>query len=570
MDARQLIAAARGDHPVDLLLTNGQLVNVFTGNIENVSIAITDGYVVGFGAYEAIQTVDLNNQVVAPGLIDAHVHIESSMTSVEEFGRSILPHGTTAVVADPHEITNVLGSAGIDIMLAASEDQPVQFFFSLPSCVPATHLESSGAGFTAKDMQPYISHPRVVALGELMNYPGVIGAVPEVMEKIELARHAGIPIDGHAPGVTGQSLHAYLLPGISSDHECTSREDAMEKLAAGMHIMVREGSAARNLLDLLPIINSRTSHRMMWCTDDRNPHDLLSRGHIDGIVRKAVQEGINPVAAIQMATLNPANYFGLTELGAIAPGKRADMIIFNDIKQLNVSQVYIKGHLVAENGALLTNTPPPASTPVTNSMHVDLDTLDFRVATQGSRIRVIQIVPEQLITRSKVENATIDAGKVIADPTRDLMKIAVVERHHYTGQVAIGFINGLGIRRGAIASTVAHDSHNIVVAGANDSDMHLAVEILCAIGGGQVAVADGKVLAKVALPIAGLMSSRPIVEVRDQLDQLHKTAKQLGSMLSDPFMTLGFMALPVIPELKITDKGLVDVTRFEIVSLFVD
>lgn len=570
MDLGQRIAAARGDTPVDLLLTNGRLVNVFTGSIEKASIAIAGGYVVGFGAYDAIRTVDLQNQVVAPGFIDAHVHIESSMISVEEFGRSVLPYGTTAVVADPHEITNVLGSAGLDYMLAASASQPVQFFFSLPSCVPATHLERSGAEFTTGDIQTYVSHPRVVALAEMMNYPGVIAGYPEVMEKLKLARQAGKPMDGHAPGVSGRSLHAYLLPGISSDHECTSGADAMEKLAAGMHIMVREGSAARNLMDLLPIINNRTSHRMMWCTDDRNPVDLLSQGHIDSIVRKAVQEGLSPVIAIQMATLNPANYFGLTELGAIAPGKRADLVVFNNLKTLQVTQVYTKGLLAAENGTLVTEMQSTATPPAPNSMHVAPGTIDFRVTARGPRIRVMEIIPGQIITRSLVRNATIDGGEAIADPKNDLVKIAVVERHHCSGQIGLGFINGLGIRQGAIASTVAHDSHNIVVAGVNDTDMHLAVKILCEIGGGQVAIADGQILAQVPLPIAGLMSDLPIVEVRDQLVQLHRAVNQMGSALPDPFMALSFMALPVIPELKITDKGLVDVTRFEIVPLFVD
>lgn len=570
MDLCQLIAAARGDRPADLLLTNGRLVNVFTGSIDKTAIAVADGYVVGFGEYDALRTVDLEDQLVAPGFIDAHVHIESSMTSVTEFGRSILPHGTTAVVADPHEIANVLGTAGIDYMLAAGEGQAVQFFFSLPSCVPASHLESSGAVLTARDLQPFMSHPRIVALAEMMNFPGVIAADPEVLAKLELARLAGKPMDGHAPGVAGRSLHAYLLPGIGSDHECTTTGDALEKMAAGMHIMVREGSAARNLIDLLPIINSRTSSRMMWCTDDRNPHDLLTHGHIDAIVRKAILEGVDPVIAIQMATLNPAQYFGLTELGAVAPGKRADLVVLGNLDTLPVTQVYVKGQLVAENGDLLPGLPFPPTIPAPASMHVAAKDLDFRVAAQGTCIRVIETVPDQLITRSCQESASVFAGEAVADPGRDLVKIAVVERHQGTGQMAVGFIRGLGIQRGALASTVAHDSHNIVVAGVNDNDMGMAVAVLGETGGGLAAVEDGRVLAQLPLPIAGLMSDQPTAEVRDQLDRLHRAALRLGSTLADPFMTLSFMALPVIPELKITDQGLVDVTRFELVKLFVD
>lgn len=569
MALRRMIAAARGEHPVDLLLTNGRLVNVFTGSIEKVSIAISGGYVVGFGDYQAVRIVDLDNKVVAPGFIDAHVHIESSMTCVAEFSRTILPCGTTAIVADPHEITNVLGPAGIDYMLSTSEGQPVQFFFSLPSCVPATHMENSGAEFSVRDMQPYMRHPRVVALAEMMNYPGVISAQQGVIEKLELARQAGKAMDGHAPGLSGKALYAYLVPGIGSDHECTSAEDALEKLAAGMHIMVREGSAARNLIDLLPIITEKTSHRMMWCTDDRNPTDLISKGHIDAIVRTAVNEGLNPVIAIQMATLNPANYFGLSELGAIAPGKRADLVVLDNLDSMRPVQVYVKGRLAAENGVLV-SAPPPSTSSVGNSMHVAPDSLNFSIIAKGKKLRAIEMLPGQIITRSRVEKATINGGEAVADPDRDLVKIAVVERHHFTGQMGVGFIKGLSIRRGAIASTVAHDSHNIVVAGVSDSDMQTAVEILCKIGGGQVVIADGRVLAELPLPIAGLMSDRSMIEVMDQLKQLHEAVGRLGCPLADPFMPLSFMALPVIPELKITDKGLVDVSRFETVELFVN
>jgi adenine deaminase len=568
VDLMSLIAAARGDQPADLLIVNGRLINVYTGQVEEKDIAIAKDRVVGFGRYEATRIEDLGGRWVAPGFIDAHVHIESTMTGISEFAQAVLPFGTTAVVADPHEIVNVLGAAGIEYMLSTSEDQPVKFFFALPSCVPATHLETAGAALTAKDMRTYMSHPRVVALGEMMNFPGVIAADANVLDKLELARKMGKPKNGHAPGLSGRALNAYLLPGIGSEHECTTGAEAWEKLAAGMHIMVREGSAAHNLMDLLPVINERTARRMMWCTDDRNPHDLLTLGHIDGIVRKAIQEGIDPIIAIQMATLNTAQYFGLTDLGAVSPGKKADFVILDDLNTLQIAQVYADGRLVSAQGKLTADVARPPTVPTPTAMHINPATIDFRVRAQGSRIRVIQTVPHQIITHTLVADALIVDGCVMADPKRDLAKIAVIERHHGTNQTAVGFISGLGIRRGAIASTVAHDSHNVVVAGFSDNDMRRAVEALHEMGGGLAVVADGCILARVSLPIAGLMSDRSMAEVRDQLSELHVAATQLGCGLADPFMTLSFMTLPVIPEIRITDQGIVDVNRFEIVSIF--
>jgi adenine deaminase len=566
----RLIEAARGDRPVDLLLRNARLVNVFLGAVIETDIAISDGFIAGFGACDALQTEDLQGRYVAPGFIDAHVHIESALVAPAEFARTVLPRGTTAVVADPHEIANVLGTAGIDYMLAASEGLPVHFYFTLPSCVPATHMESAGARLTEEILRPYLGHPRIVGLAEMMNFPGVIHADGDVLAKLAAAHAAGKPADGHAPGLGGRALHAYLSAGIGSDHECTSAREAQEKLAAGMRIMVREGTGAKNLDDLLPVITSRTARRMMWCTDDRHAHDLLAEGHIDQMVRRAVRGGVDPITAIQMATLNPAEYFRLDEIGAVAPGRRADLVVLDDLNDPVVGQVYSNGRLVAEAGRLVDtgDTAQPAAAP--GAMKVPLERIDFKIAAQGRRVRVIETVSQQIVTRGTVADARIVDGLTEADPDRDLLKIAVVERHQGSGRTGLGFIRGLGLTRGALAATVAHDSHNIVVVGASDSDMHAAVVALVAMGGGLVAVEAGQVTARLALPIAGLMSDQPMATVCAGLDRLLAAARRMGSTLSDPFMTLSFMALPVIPALKVTDMGLVDVAAFKIVPLFVD
>ncbi|MBI5552901.1 MAG: adenine deaminase [Desulfobacterales bacterium] len=566
----RLIEAARGDRPVDLLLHNARLVNVFLGAVIETDIAISDGFIVGFGPYDALQTVDLQGRYVAPGFIDAHVHIESALVGPAEFARAVLPRGTTAVVADPHEIANVLGTAGIDYMLAASEGLPVRFYFTLPSCVPATHMESAGARLTEAILRPYLAHPRIVGLAEMMNFPGVIHADGEVLAKIAAMQAAGKPVDGHAPGLGGRALHAYLGAGIASDHECTSVREAEEKLAAGMHIMVREGTGAKNLDDLLPLITSRTARRMLWCSDDRHAHDLLAEGHIGQMVRRAVRGGVDPIVAIQMATLNPAEYFRLDEVGAVAPGRRADLVVLDDLNDPVVRQVYSNGRLVAEAGRLVDNgkaAQPPAAP---GAMKVPLERIDFKIAARGRRVRVIETVPQQIVTRGTVADARIIDGLAVADPKRDLLKIAVVERHQGSGRTGIGFIRGFGLTRGALAATVAHDSHNIVVVGATDGDMHAAVAALVAMVGGLVAVEAGQVTAQLALPIAGLMSDQPMATVCAGLDGLLAAARHMGSMLPDPFMTLSFMALPVIPALKITDMGLVDVAAFNIVPLFLD
>ena len=570
MNLNTIILSARGEIPADLLLTNARIVNVFSGEIVSDHIAVTHGYIVGFGTYAAKKTVDLQGRFVAPGFIDAHVHIESAMTCITEFARAVAPFGTTTVVADPHEIANVLGVEGVEYMLRSSEDQPVKIYFTLPSCVPATDMETSGAKLEVDDLKPLITHPRILALAEMMNYPGVIHCNPEVLGKIETAKAHRKRIDGHSPGLTGFDLSAYIASGVSSDHECTTAQEAVEKLRAGMHIMIREGTGAKNLRDLLPVVNAQTARRMMWCTDDRHPHDLLEEGHIDSMVREAVRSGLAPVVAIQMATINPAEYFGINDAGAVAPGRRADMVVFSDLNDLIVEQVYSGGLLVAENGNLLPEIDFPVSAPVPPSMNVKIEKIDFFIPAEARRIRVIEIVPSQIITGQLITEASTSKRIAVSDTSRDILKIVVIERHTGSSNTGKGFVKGFGLKQGAIASSVAHDSHNIIAVGTNDEDMETAVKALVKMGGGLTAVCDGKVCASLALPIAGLMSYEPVHDVRDRLDNLIDVTRALGSTLNDPFMTLSFLALPVIPRLKITDKGLVDVDQFKVVPLFVD
>jgi adenine deaminase len=569
MHPSEYVNAVRGKAPCDLLLSNARIVNVFSGETAAGSVAVAAGRIAGIGDYPARTTVDLGGRFVAPGFIDAHVHIESSMTCVAEFARAVVARGTTAVVADPHEIANVLGAEGIRYMLASAADQPISVFYALPSCVPATDMETAGARLSATDLEPFFQDPRIVALGEMMNYPGVLTGDPEVLRKIDAARRHGRPVDGHAPGLSGKDLAAYVAAGISSDHECTAAAEAVEKLAAGMHIMIREGTGARNLAALLPIVTERNARRLMWCTDDRHPHDLLEDGHIDSIVAAAIRGGVDLVTAIRMATLNPAERFGLTHLGAVAPGRQADLVVFSDPSRLRVEAVYVRGELVARDGRLVDGTGIPPSLPAPPSMNVRLEGLDFSLPAAGGWLRVIDLVPDQILTRQSTEPAPVEGGRLVSDPGRDLLKIAVVERHSGSGRIGLGMVRGFGLRQGALASSVAHDSHNIVVVRVSETDMRAAVTEVAAMGGGIAATAGGQIAARLPLPVAGLMSLEPVQAVSAAMDRLVRAAHEMGSALKDPFMTLSFLALPVIPELKITDRGLVDVLQFRHVDLFV-
>jgi adenine deaminase len=579
----KLIAVAHGDEPADLLLKNAQLVNVLSGEIHPADIAIWGRRVAGLGTYEARRELDLGGRFVCPGLMDAHVHLESSMVQPSEFARAVVPHGTTAVFCDPHEIANVLGIAGVRYILDASEGLPLSVFVMAPSCVPATHMESAGASLSAADIQEIMAHERVLGLAEMMNFPGVIFRVPDVLAKIKAAGTR--PIDGHAPGLSGLDLNAYVSAGVGSDHECTDLEEAREKLRRGIHIMIREGTTARNLHSLLPLVTpshgtgasnspklaaisgSRLCH---FCTDDRHPDTLLSEGHIDDVVRQAIAGGLDPVQAIQMATINTAKYFGARRMGAVAPGWRADLLVLDDLEDFAVAQVYAGGELVAEEGRLLAAGTDLPDVPIQPSVHLDLTTLDFAIPAGDGPARVIGAIPEQVVTDEIRLEPTVSNGYVVSDPERDLLKIAVVERHHRTGNVGLGLVHGTGLQRGAIASSVAHDSHNIVVIGASDAEMKAAVAAIADMGGGQVVVEGGEVIAACPLPIAGLMSDRPLEEVRDQVEALTGASHALGCTLPDPLMTMSFLSLPVIPTLKLTDKGLVNVDKFDFVPLFGD
>ncbi|PIE70135.1 MAG: adenine deaminase [Deltaproteobacteria bacterium] len=563
-----MLAVARGDAPADLVIKNARVLDVFSGKMMDTSLAVTHGRIAGLGDYDGNTVCDVGGAIVVPGFIDAHVHIESSMTSVSEFVRAILPRGTTAVVADPHEIANVLGTAGIDYMLTSANDQPMEVYFTLPSCVPATHMETVGSPLTADDLAPYFSHPRIVGLAEMMNFPGVMYGDPGVAAKLAAARTAGKPMDGHAPGLSGLPLNAYLFPGIGSDHECLTAAEALEKLSGGMHIMVREGTCARNLEAIAPAITADTWHRMMWCTDDRHPHDLLDEGHVDAVVRKAIRLGIDPVTAVRMATLVPATWFRLDHHGAIAPGRRADFLVLSDLETVEVAAVYAGGRCVAENGKLLSDVRLPKPPEPANTMNVKPGSIDFSMPAQAGEARVIRVTPSQVFTETLWMVPRTENGMILAEPDRDILKIAVLERHTGSGRVGKGLVNGMGIRNGALASSVGHDAHNIIVVGDSDAAMETAVRAVIDMGGGYAAVKGTAVAATVPLRIAGLMSTEPVETVRASLDAVLDVAASLGSPLPDPFMTLGFLALAVIPELKITDHGLVDVDAFQVVPLF--
>ena len=569
MQTGKIIHFAAGKEPVDLLLRNARIVNVFNGRIMPGNIAVKDGWIVGIGDYAALESRDLKGRYVAPGLIDAHVHIESAMVGVPEFSRTVAACGTAAVVADPHEIANVLGTAGISYMLRSAENQPLNVYLALPSCVPASSMETSGAELTDRELAIFMSHPRVIALGEMMNFPGVIHGDEGIIRKLDLARQHRLRLEGHAPGQSGKALNAYIAAGITSDHECTSLDEAEEKLAAGMFVMIREGTAARNMEALFPLITPETAGRLMWCTDDRHPHDLLASGHMDAVLRKAIHIGVDPVAAIQMATIHPANYFGLHHMGAVAPGRKADLIVFPDLDCPVIEEVYFNGRQTAVNGSLLPTVTRTQTEPLPASIMVDLRNVDLHIPCTSNRIHVIGLVKDQIVTRHSIETVAMDGdGYAVSDIADDILKIAVIERHGKNGGIGLGFVKGFGLKSGAIASSVAHDSHNIIVVGVNDPDMKAAVAAIVQMGGGMAVVNNGRVLADVELSIAGLMSAQPIETVRDQMDAVLSATRSLGSRVEDPFMALSFLALPVIPELKITDKGLVDVNTFKIIPLF--
>jgi adenine deaminase len=568
-DLTHLLAVSRGDAPADLLLRNARLVNVLSGEIHDADVAVSGARIAGIGhCCEARAIVDLEGAYLCPGFIDAHVHVESSMVPPTEFGRAVVPRGVTTVVTDPHEIANVLGLGGIRFMLEDAQHAPFTMFVNASSCVPATHMGTAGATLSAEDIGALLDEPQVLGLAEVMNFPGVIAGDDAVLAK--LRAFEGRVIDGHAPGLSGRQLNAYVAAGITSDHECTTVEEAREKLRLGMTIYLREGTAAKNLRALLPLVSAKTERHLCLCTDDRQPADLLTEGSIDHAIRVAIAEGVPSITAIRMATLNTAEHFRLHDRGAIAPGRRADMVVFADLSDVRPSAVYVGGHLVARNGLMLDGQGTLRQRASAGTVRVDWARVDLAIPATGARARVIGVIPDQIVTRHEVMEVTVENGLAVADPSRDLLKMAVIERHGRTGGVGLGFVTGVGLARGAIAGTVAHDHHNLVVIGADDRSMLTAARAVADAGGGQ-AVADGEtVLGLLPLPIAGLMSDLPIEEVRRRCEDLSAHARRLGSTLPDPFMATSFLALEVIPSLKLTDQGLVDVDKFEIVPLFVD
>ncbi|HEY3315138.1 MAG TPA: adenine deaminase [Bacillota bacterium] len=554
-----LVGVGLEERRPEIVFRNARLVNVFTGEILKTDFAVEDGYVIGPGDYHGLKEVDLRGRIVCPGLIDGHVHLESSMVTPAQFARAVVPLGTTAVVADPHEIANVGGVAGVHYMLGATEHLPMRVHIMLPSCVPATNLETSGARLTAADLVALRTYTRVLGLGEVMDVPAVLGRRPDMVAKLEALSDA--VVDGHAPGLGGKELNAYILAGIGSDHESTTAEEGLEKLRRGMHLMIREGSVTKNLKALLPLVNEKTSRRCFFVTDDRHPKDLLDEGHINYLLRLAVGEGLDPVTAIQMATINTAEYFGLGELGAVAPGYRADFLVLEDLEGFRPLQVYHDGRLVADRGKLVVDIPDYRDQLVTDTVRMaEPRPEQLGVPARGAEADVIGLIPGQIVTKHLKVKAPVRDGCFVADPAADLVKLAVVERHRATGNVGVGLISGFGLREGALATSVAHDSHNIVVAGAGDDDMLLAVVAVAEMGGGLAVVSGGRILGTMALPIAGLMSLKPVEEVEAALSRLRRLAFKLGVKEDyDPFMTLSFLALPVVPELKLTDLGLVEV-----------
>jgi len=568
MALKDVISVAKGDKKADLLLKNGQLVNVLSAEIYPANVAIYKGKVVGIGDYEAEKEIDLNGKYICPGFIDSHIHIESTMLSPAEFSKATVSSGTTTVVADPHEIANVLGVKGIKYMLDVSKSLPQNIYFVLPSCVPSTKLETSGASLEASDLKPLLKNKRVIGLGEMMNFPGVCSKDEEVLAKIEMALGSNVFIDGHAPGLTGKDLTAYINSGIRSDHECVKLEEAKEKLRLGMHIFVREGSDAKNMEALLPLITPVNSRFFSLCTDDIHPKDL-AEGHINGVLKKAVTLGLDPIIAVQLATVNAARHFGFKELGAVAPGYNADITVVNNLHDFKVDIVLKDGEVVAEKGKAVFQAKQKRKALVKETIKVKpLKIEDLSVKAKEGNIRVIDIIPEQVVTSESLEEPNIKDKNVVPNIDKDILKLAVVERHKALGRIGIGFVKGFGLRRGAVAQSVAHDSHNIICVGASDEDILSAVRQVIKLKGGIVVVAGGLVMAELQLSIAGLLSEGSLLEVHEKIVKLDEAVKELGSGIPDPFGLLSFLALPVIPKLKLTDKGLVDVAKMEIVDLF--
>lgn len=570
MNLKNLISVARGETPASLLLKNARIINTFVGEIEQGNVAICGDRIAGIGDYDkAKEIIDLQGNYLAPGLINGHTHIESSMLHPARYTQAVVPRGTLTVVTDLHEIANVCGLKGIKFVMDWAQKLPLDMLFMAPSCVPATALETSGAQIGTEKVKELLTSPNVIGLGEVMNFPGVLSGDEEVLSKIIVSQ--GSVIDGHAPGLKGKELNAYIAAGIFSDHECTMVEEGREKLKKGMYLMIREGSSEKNLDALLPLVTDNTYKRCFFVVDDRSCSDLLHEGDIDWVVRKAISKGLEPIRALQMATISAAEHFRLYDRGAIAPGYLANLVTITDLSKLEIDMVFYRGKIVARQGRPLFSLPyiqPELShticiKPLTTEL-LSLRAKQSNLTEETSPI--IEIIPEQIATKKRVEKVKVVDGMIVPDLEKDILKLVVVERHKASGNIGLGLVKGFGLKQGALASSVAHDSHNIIAVGANDFDILKAIEEITRLQGGLVACASHKVLASLPLPIAGLLSPEPLEVVVAQFEQLEKAATSLGNLPPAPFSILSFLALPVIPELRLTDLGLVDVVAFKLIK----
>ena len=564
----RIINVARGLAKADLVIKNANVVNVLSEEIHKSDIAICDGMIAGIGEnYSGEKEIDVNGAFVTPSFIDGHVHLESSMLLPDKFAKVVLPAGTTTVIVDPHEISNVLGLHGISFMHAACENLPMDVYTMLPSCVPATPFETSGFDLNSYDLSLLIDKPWVLGIAEMMNYPGVLNLDKNVMSKLELAKSRNKCIDGHAPYLQGKDLCAYIASGVKSDHECTTPQEMIEKLRLGMYIMIREGTAAKDLDALIPALKTCNTRKCIFVTDDRHPSDLPE--HINGMVRRAVEAGIDPIKAIQIGSLNTAEYFGLKNLGAVAPGYKADLLVLPDLKSFKPELVIKNGNIVAQNSQLVVDIAMEEALSMRGSVNVKWITLeDFAIKAESSKVKALEIIPGQLITKSVESEIKVENGNAISNTENDTLKICVIERHRATGNIGKGFVRGFNLKSGAIASTVAHDSHNMIVVGTNDYDMYTAAVALIKCQGGKVVVKDGEIISQLPLPIAGLISDKDFDYVVEKCSELNSAAHSIGCNLEDPFMPMAFLSLPVIPELKVTDKGVFDTTQFNFVDIF--
>ena len=572
---KRLIDVAAGREPADLVLKNANVIDVYQAEMISGDLAIIDGKIAGInGEYQGKETIDLKGKIVAPGFIDPHIHVESSYVTPEEFGRLLVPHGTTTVLADPHEIVNVLGLSGLDYMIEAAKETALDIRYMMPSCVPATNMENAGAVIEAADMISSFEKNQVDGLAEFMNFPGVIHAQDEVLDKLLAAKERGLRIDGHSPMVFNEELNAYAAAGIANDHECSTVEELKDRIARGMYVFLREGSVTQNLRTLLNGVTDNNYQRCVLSADDLQAKTILEKGHLDNSIRICIEEGVSPLRAIQMATINAAQCCQLTDRGAIAPGLRADLVIFSDLAQPEIEATYIEGKLVAEKGTYLPTVKRISTEKVQSSVHIDKFRKEqLKLNLTSDKARAIEVIPQEALTNEAIVSVKRDdQGQFVFDPKQDVTKIAVIERHHNTGNAFVGLLKGYGVKKGAIGLSIAHDSHNLIVTGTNDEDMAAAVKTLKEQEGGVVLIESGKIIGNMALPIAGLMSDLTGEKVAQQEAKINRLAHEVLGVSNnvDPIMTLGFMSLAVIPNLKITDIGLVDVTKFEIVPVSVE